>query len=218
MSLAKLWRRWVGQQDANHRLTYETQPAPGVEGTNLEPVPGAPGVAAGPPSRPGDEQGHDLGAGPSGSELPEHYYTEHLQANEQQNEQEQLMLALAISESLATAPAEAAAKEVAVNHAASTSLTSADDGRAEALSQKYWEEGMLSAEDQVCDGFFDVNGEFPELGAGDVFPSYDFLSRFEPAMDDLREVRRKGGAILLGPIESTTFEWLARPFTSTDNV
>jgi len=47
---------------------------------------------------------------------------------------------------------------------------------------------MLSAEDQVCDGFFDVNGEFPELGAGDVFPSYDFLSRFEPAMDDLREV------------------------------
>ena len=33
-----------------------------------------------------------------------------------------------------------------------------------------------------------MNGEFPELGAAEVFPDYDFLSRFEPEISDTREV------------------------------
>lgn len=60
--------------------------------------------------------------------------------------------------------------------------------KAEKLSLKYWQEGNLTSEDQICDGFFDVNGEFPELGPGEIFPDFQFLSQFEPEVEDMREV------------------------------
>jgi len=73
----------------------------------------------------------------------------------------------------------------AVLSLAAPSPTSA---RAEALSKKYWNDGKLSSEDQICDGFYDVNGEFPELGSSDAFPYFEFLCQFEPDFCDSREV------------------------------
>eukprot|EP00193_Tetraselmis_chui_P020973 CAMPEP_0177795104 /NCGR_PEP_ID=MMETSP0491_2-20121128/26032_1 /TAXON_ID=63592 /ORGANISM="Tetraselmis chuii, Strain PLY429" /LENGTH=866 /DNA_ID=CAMNT_0019317867 /DNA_START=27 /DNA_END=2627 /DNA_ORIENTATION=- len=164
MSFAKLWKKWMGQTDPNHRIAYQPHPHTGTEGTNLEEV----GGTAAPPSRPYE-------AGPS-DEVPSHFYEEHMQANQQETEQEELMLALALSESLN------------VGNEAQMSQVSSSRDRADVLSHKYWKEGILGIDDRLCDGFFDINGEFPELGHGDIFPSYEFVSRFEPAMDDLREV------------------------------
>jgi hypothetical protein len=174
MSFAKLWKKWMGQTDPNHRIAYQPHPHTGTEGTNLEEV----GGTAAPPSRP-----HE--AGPS-DEVPSHFYEEHMQANQQETEQEELMLALALSESLKSGKSEAGAAEVG-NEAQMSQVSSSRD-RADVLSHKYWKEGILGIDDRLCDGFFDINGEFPELGHGDIFPSYEFVSRFEPAMDDLREV------------------------------
>lgn len=61
-------------------------------------------------------------------------------------------------------------------------------GQAEAQSYKYWSTGCLSYADQVLDGFYMTDDQFPEICDKDQFPKLADLQKVTVAEDDTREV------------------------------
>lgn len=60
--------------------------------------------------------------------------------------------------------------------------------RAEALSYQYWSTACLNVDDAVCDGFYEVFGEFPEAARPGAFPSLGALRCIVPRPGVRREV------------------------------
>jgi len=181
-----MFKRWSGSQNQSGRLTY----APAEVYSADQPP-------ARNPARPESSSGQDDGQSmdlPADTAFKEDRAIEDARTRA---EQEELMMALGLSQSLherATqqqTEGEDGEEEMAFGLQSMSSVVLPSPvmgGAAEKLSLKYWKDGTLGSDDQLCGGFYDVNGEFPELGPAEVFPDYEFLSRFEPEISDPREV------------------------------
>ncbi|KAK9808194.1 hypothetical protein WJX73_007130 [Symbiochloris irregularis] len=105
-------------------------------------------------------------------------------------------IALALSQSandanLALAQQDAENLADVTRRSLSPLITGRSTGQADALSFKLWDSDCLDYADKVCDGVYDVRGDFPELSGPvrvDCFPMLADLRTIEPNSDDPREV------------------------------
>jgi len=169
--LSKLVKMWRGDP-RDPRVTYAA-PEQTREG----------GVVVG---HPAAEQPNSTFTHQISTEMQLQLDKEQLEA-QKRAEEDEVMMALALSSSERQAESDEQVQlEAAI--AICPPLQTMAEARAEKLSLKYWKSGNLDRDDQLCDGFYDINGEFPELGSDDVFPDLMFLKHFEPEMSDTREV------------------------------